>query len=119
MPRPKQEPEGPEVSRRPHRPAATSPEARERQLIAQATDLAEKQMRRGTASPTVITHFLKLGSTRERLERERLEAENELLRAKVDQLASAKNVEQLYDEAIKAMRAYSGQYDEDEDDDDY
>lgn len=116
MPRPKKEPE---VSRRPRRPPATTAEARERQLIAQANDLAERQIRQGTASAAVITHFLKLGSTREKLERERLERENELLLAKVDQLASAKNVEQLYAEALNAMRAYSGQPVDEEDYDDY
>ena len=125
MVRPSQEPEvprvsrvsddSPEVVRRPRRPRATSAEARERQLIADANDLAERQIRQGNASAAVITHFLKLGSTREKLECERLERENELLRAKVDQLASAKNVEQLYSEALQAMRAYSGQITEDDD----
>ena len=125
MARPSQEPEvprafrvsedSPEIVRKPRRARATSAEARERQLIADANDLAERQIRQGNASAAVITHFLKLGSTRERLERERLERENELLRAKVDQLASAKNVEQLYSEALQAMRAYSGQVTEDDD----
>lgn len=117
MARPKKEPE---VPRRPRRPPATTAEARERQLTAMANDLAERQIRQGTASAAVITHFLKLGSTRERLERQRLENENELLRAKVDQLASAKNVEQLYAEALNAMRAYSGNpVDEEDAYDDY
>ena len=126
MPRPSQEPEVPrtsrvskeasEVVRKPQRRRATSAEARERQLIADANDLAERQIRQGNASAAVITHFLKLGSTRERLERERLERENELLRAKVEQLASAKNVEQLYSEALQAMRAYSGQVVEEDED---
>ena len=125
MARPSQEPEvprafrvsedSPEIVRKPRRARATSAEARERQLIADANDLAERQIRQGNASAAVITHFLKLGSTREKLERERLERENELLRAKVDQLASAKNVEQLYSEALQAMRAYSGQVTEDDD----
>ena len=124
MARPSQEPEvprtfrvsedSPEIMRKPRRARATSAEARERQLIADANDLAERQIRQGNASAAVITHFLKLGSTREKLERERLERENELLRAKVDQLASAKNVEQLYSEALQAMRAYSGQITEDD-----
>ncbi len=113
MARPKKDPDAPRI---PRRPPATSAEARERQLIAQANDLAERQIRQGTASAAVITHFLKLGSTREKLERQRLENENELLRAKVDQLASAKNVEQLYAEALNAMRAYSGNPVDDEDD---
>lgn len=94
--------------RKPWRPATTL-EGRENQLVSLASSLAEKQMIEGTASSQVITHFLKLGSTRERLEQARLENENLLLAAKVDQLASAKRVEELYAEALKAMRTYSGQ----------
>ena len=95
------------------RPALT-PEARENQLISLAVDLAEQQLREGTASSQVITHYLKLGSTRERLERERLEEENKLLRAKTENLQSMKHIEELYTDAIKAMRDYSGQGDPDE-----
>lgn len=101
-----------ESSRR-MRPALT-PEARENQLISLAVDLAEQQLREGTASSQVITHYLKLGSTRERLERERLEEENKLLRAKTENLQSMKHIEELYTDAIKAMRDYSGQGDPDE-----
>lgn len=90
------------------RPALT-PESRENQLISLAINLAEKQLLEGTASSQVITHYLKLGSTKERLEKEKLEKENELLRAKTEALQSAKHVEELYAEAIQAMRSYSGQ----------
>lgn len=89
-------------------PAAT-PERRENQLISLAVDLAERQIREGTASSQVITHFLKMGSIRERLERDRLLQENELLRAKVEALASQTRVEELYKKALQAMRTYSGQ----------
>lgn len=92
---------------RPIRPALT-PESRENQMIALAVDLAEKQLQEGTASSQVITHYLKMGSMKERLERERLEEENKLLRAKTEALQSAKNIEKLYADAIKAMRTYSG-----------
>lgn len=88
------------------RPALT-PESRENQMIALAVDLAEQQLRDGTASSQVITHYLKLGSTRERLERERLEEENRLLKAKTKALESSERTEELYREAIKAMRKYS------------
>lgn len=98
---------------------ALSPEARERQLIALAVDRAEQQLREGTASSQVITHFLKLGTEKERLEREKLEEENKLLRAKTESLQSQKNVEELYAEAIKAFRDYSGQGSDDEYDDEY
>jgi len=94
--------------RRPRRPA-TTPEGRENQLISLAADLAEKQLVSGTASSQVITHFLKLASTREKLEQERLQRENLLLSAKVDQISSTKTMEKLYEKAIEAMRSYSGQ----------
>lgn len=90
------------------RPALT-PEARENQMISLAIDLAEQQLRDGTASSQVVTHFLKLATAKERLERERLEKENELLAAKTEALQSAKRVEELYSNAIIAMRKYSGQ----------
>jgi hypothetical protein len=90
------------------RPPAMTPEARENQIIDQAYDLAEKQISEGTASSQVLTHFLMRGSTRERLEKERLEKENELLRAKTESLQSARNSEALYADAIRAMRSYSG-----------
>lgn len=101
------------ASQRKMRPALT-PEARENQLIYLATDLAEKQLREGTASSQVITHYLKLGSSKERLEREKLEEENKLLRAKTEALQSAKRIEELYASAISAMKKYSGQGDDDE-----
>lgn len=88
---------------------ATTPEAREKQLISLAYDLAEKQLEAGTASAQVITHYLKLGSSREQLEQERIANENILLQAKAEALASQQRVEELYADAINAMRAYSGQ----------
>lgn len=89
------------------RPAET-PEARENQMINYAVDLAEKQLREGTASAQVITHYLKLGTQKEKLEREKLELEKELLVAKTEALQSQKHVEELYAEAINAMQVYSG-----------
>lgn len=105
---------------KPRRPATTD-EGREGQLVSLASDLAERQLSDGTASSAVITHFLKLGSTREKLEQKRIENENLLLSAKVDQLASAKKVEELYAKALDAMREYSGNGSEDDEefDDDY
>lgn len=97
------------------RPALT-PEARENQMISLAVDLAEKQLVEGTASSQVITHYLKLGSTKERLEKEKLEEENKLLKARTEALQSAKRVEELYADAIAAMKRYSGNGRSDEDD---
>lgn len=92
----------------PQKPPARTPEERENQLIAMAVECAEKQLRNGTASTAVITHYLKLGSTRERLEQDRLAKENELLRAKTEQLESQKRVEELFGEALAAIRSYQG-----------
>ena len=94
-------------SSRKGRPALT-PEARENQMIALAVDLAEQQLLDGTATSQVITHYLKLGSTKERLEKEKLERENELLRAKAESIQSAQRIEELYKNALDAMRSYRG-----------
>lgn len=89
------------------RPALT-PDGREKQLASLAVDLAEKQLLEGTASSQVITHYLKIASSRYRLENIKLERENELLRAKTESLESAKRVEELYQEAMDAMKQYRG-----------
>ena len=99
---------------KPRRPGLT-PESRENQIIADAMALAERQIREGTASSQVITHFLKLGSTKAKLEKEKLERENELLRAKTDALESSKDMLAMYENAIKAMREYSGNGGSDDD----
>ncbi len=95
----------------PARRPATTPEARESYLASLAFDLAEKQLLDGTASAQVITQAMKLSSARERLEIERLQAENALLKAKTDSLASQARQEELYKQALAAMRSYSGQED--------
>jgi hypothetical protein len=90
------------------RAPATTPEARENQIVALAVDEVEKQIREGRASSQVLTHYLKLGSTREQLEQEKLRGENAMLRAKIENLESAKRVEELYEDALNAMRSYAG-----------
>lgn len=99
-------------SKRTIRPALT-PEARENQLIELAMDLVEKRILEGTASSQETTHFLKLGSQKARLEKEALEKQIELMEAKKNNLAAASQMGELYEEAIKAMRRYSGQGEED------
>ena len=96
---------------------ALSPEARENQLISLAVDLAEKQLLEGTASSQVITHYLKLGSTKEKIEKEILMKQKELIEAKTQSLQSAQRIEELYKNALDAMRKYSGQGDSDDSDD--
>lgn len=94
------------ASRKP-RPARTE-EARENQLIALAIDEAEKRLRDGTASSQLLSHFLRLGTTRERLEKERLRLENELTRAKTESIQSQKRLDELYENAMSALGIYSG-----------
>ena len=101
------------------RRAAMSPEARENQMISLAVDVAEQQMLKGTASSQVITHFLKLGSRKEQLEREKLENENELLRTRIKALESSEKSEEMYAKVLKAIKEYSGREDIDNGDYDY
>jgi hypothetical protein len=104
------------TARKGRRPA-TSAEAREQELASDAYDLAEEQIRAGTASSQIITHFLKMGSTRERLEQQRISHENELLQVKREAIEGQKRVEELYMQALQAMRSYAGQAPEPESDD--
>lgn len=106
----------PAGSDKPSRPPATTLEGREKQLVALAVDVAERQLKNGTASAQVVTHFLKLATVKEQLEREKLVQENDLLKAKVEALASGKRVEEMYSNALNAMRMYSGNEPEDQDD---
>ena len=99
--------------------SALTPEARENQLIYLATELAEKQLRDGTASSQVITHYLKLGSSKEKLEQEILKENKKLLTAKTEAIQSAKRIEELYTQAITAMRTYGGHGEEDNEPEDY
>lgn len=98
------------------RPGLT-PESRENQLISLAVDLAEQQLRDGTASSQVITHYLKLGSTKERIEKEILEKQRDLIVAKTQSLKSADKLEKLYVKAMNAMRDYSGNGSSDDEED--
>ena len=93
---------------------ALSPEARENQMIALAVDLAEQQLIDGTASAQVITHFLKLGTTKAELEKEKIRKETELLGAKIQMADSIEEQKKLAEDAIKAMRNYNGTGDDDE-----
>ena len=95
------------------RPALT-PEARENQMISLAVDLAEQRLRDGTASNAIVCHYLKLADTKERLEREKLEAENMLLKAKTEALKAQAHNDEIFAQAIAAMREYSGHSKEDD-----
>lgn len=99
---------------------ATSPEARELQMVNLAFDEAERQIMEGKASSQVLTHFLKLGSEREKLEREKLRLEAQHLQIKSEQLAQGARMEELYEKAISAFHEYSGKEPGEEDaEDDY
>ena len=94
------------------RAPATTPEGRENQMIALAVDVAEKQLRKGTASSQVIYHYLKLGSTKEVIEKKILRKKMELITAKTEAIKSGKQTEALYKDALNAMRRYSGNGDD-------
>jgi len=94
---------------RPIPPPATTIEGRNDQLIAAAFDLAERRIHSGDASAQEVVHFLKLGSTRARLEEEKLKAENLALEARVKEMESRRTGEDMYNRALAAFRGYSGQ----------
>lgn len=115
MPRRKAKPLDENSKSKEQLPPPLTPEARESRLISLAMDLAEQRLMDGTASAQEITYYLRLGSQRDRLEREMLEEKNELLRAKTEAIKAAEKTEALYAEAIKAFRLYAG----DGEDEDY
>lgn len=82
--------------------------ARENQLVNLAVELAEKQLREGTATSQVMTHYLKLGTERESLERERLRSENQLLQARVQSLQDQARAAVTHEEVIRALKVYQG-----------
>ena len=86
-------------------------------MISLAVDLAEQRLRDGTASSQLITHYLKLASTKEQIEKEILQEQKKLIKAKTESLQSSKRMEEMYTEALNAMRGYSGQGGQDEDED--
>lgn len=101
-----------EVQPKKRRAPSPTPEGRENQLISLAVDLAEKQLLDGTASTQVITHFLKLGTTKNELEKEKLKRENLLLEAKTKNIQSQEKMEEMYQDVIDALRSYNGLDDE-------
>ena len=100
------------------RSPAKTPEERESMLISMAMDRAEQQIREGSASSQLLTHFAKLGSSREKLEQERLRSENLVLRKKLETMEAAVDLRDLMREALDSFKGYSGE-DDDDDDDDY
>lgn len=102
------------TSPRPKLRPALTPEARENQMIALAMDLVEQRLRDGTASSQETTHFLKAASNKHRLEMEKLRLENELTAAKTKAIGDAAEIKVLYEDALKAMRRYQGQGDDEE-----
>lgn len=109
MGRPKQsQTPGVKLTKKKSAPART-PEGRENQLIALAYDLVEQRLIEGTATSQETTHFLKMGSQKEKLEKEIMEKQKKLLDAKTEALESSKRVEELYTKAIDALRLYNGQ----------
>lgn len=110
MPRKKKEPTDIEAELRKsrRRPPARNPEVRENEMISLAMDLAEQRLRDGTASSAEVCHFLKLGSSRERIEQRDKQMEIELKAAKTETLLASRRIEELYTDAISAVMQYSG-----------
>lgn len=97
------------------RKPARNPRDRENQMISLAVDCAEERIRSGKASDTLLCHYLKLGTTRYSLEKEKLEKENELLRAKTDAIERDKNRDELYNKVISMFKQYRGEPEDYED----
>lgn len=95
---------------------AMTPEGQEDQLISLAVDLAIKRLQDGSASNQLVTELIKLGTTKERLAKEKLQRENEMLKAKTEALEAAKENGERYAAALRAMREYSGYSEVDDDD---
>jgi hypothetical protein len=112
------QPSEPSEPTRKMRPALT-PEANENQMVSLAMDLVRKRLIEGTASSQETTHFLKIGSSKERLEKEILEKQKDLIEAKTQSLQSAKRIEELYSNALSAMRNYSGHGDDNEEEESF
>lgn len=89
-----------------HRPPARTPEQQERRLISLAMKRAEELLESDNPPPSVVSHFLKLGSSREKAEQEKLERENRLLRAKADSIDNAQEIKAIYEKAMDAIKAY-------------
>lgn len=96
---------------------AIDPDARENQLIARAVDLVEQRLINGTASSQETVHFLRLGSSKARLEQEKLRLENELTKARTESIQAQQHADEMFDKAIKAMQLYSGKGSVEEEDD--
>ena len=87
---------------------ASTADGQESQMVSLTMNLAREQLINGTASSQTIGHFLKLGSSREQLEQERMANEVALLEAKVEALQGAKRMEELLGDAIAAFGIYNG-----------
>jgi hypothetical protein len=94
-------------------PPAATPEAREQQLISYAVDLAEQQLINGTASAQVISHYLRLGSIKDALEKDIMREQRELMRAKTSAIKASQRTEEMFEQAMRAMKFYAGDEDHD------
>lgn len=110
-----------DISEKPRRkrlPPAKTPEGREGQLINLAMKRAEEKLLDGSASSALIIHFLKLGTSKYKLENEKLQSDLEVAKAKIQQMASVEEVRGLYESVVSAMKLYSGIGQGDYDDED-
>lgn len=105
-----------QTTSKPRTHADRTPEGRENRLISMAMDLVEERMRNGTATAQEVTHFLKLGSMKSRIEAEKLELEKELVKAKTENLNAQQEMTRMFSDAMAAMKKYRGEEEDEEDD---
>ena len=116
MPRKKQTPTDNGDNKKYPLPPALTEEALENKMIMKAYEVVYQRMCDGTVTAPELVHFLRLGSTKEREDRDFLNKRKELLEAKTKAINESKNIEELYSKAIEAMKSYSPTQSEDEED---
>lgn len=105
-------------TRRPRRRAQT-PEERENALIALAMDRVEERMQNRTATAQEYIQFIRMASTKARAEAEKVRLELELVQAKTENLRMQQKNDEMFSNAIKAFKRYSGVTEEEDEEEFY
>lgn len=95
---------------------AKNPGNRNKQLQKLSMDEAEKRIRNGTASSQLLITFLNQTTDKYLMEIKRLKSDLSVANAKIKQLESQTDGNELYQKAIEAFKRYSGHYEDDEED---
>lgn len=78
----------------------------EAKLISLTLQMAEQQLIDGTASSQVMTHFLRLGSIRSKVELEKLRLENNLLTEKIQSEKMGQQLKEMFQDVMESLRDY-------------